>query len=67
MSYGIKDLAKDALKGDIQISSDELAKTRYAICQTCPFLKESKKCAKCGCFMPIKTKLIRASCPIKKW
>lgn len=68
MSYGMKDLAKDAVKGTIQIAGAELAEQRYAICQECPFLKkDSRKCAKCGCFMPVKTKLTRASCPIKKW
>jgi hypothetical protein len=41
---------------------------RMAICEQCPFLKKpAKQCAKCGCFMKLKTKIERAHCPIHKW
>jgi hypothetical protein len=41
---------------------------RMAICDTCEFLKKpAKQCAKCGCFMKLKTKIDRAHCPIHKW
>ena len=41
---------------------------RYAVCTECPmFIPISKQCAKCGCFMHLKVKLLDASCPIDKW
>lgn len=42
------------------------AKERMEICKACPNLKLNF-CKECGCFMPAKTKLKWASCPIGKW
>jgi len=48
--------------------SDELAQQRMDICSTCEHLIQmTKQCKKCGCFMPMKTKLQDATCPIGKW
>lgn len=47
---------------------EELANKRYEICQQCPELVDlTKQCKQCGCFMPLKTKLEDASCPLNKW
>jgi hypothetical protein len=49
-------------------ATDEVAETRYSICQQCPeLIKLTKQCKKCGCFMAAKTKLEKASCPLGKW
>ncbi len=40
---------------------------RWAICQRCEYLKPSKRCDICGCFMKVKTKLAAAHCPINRW
>jgi hypothetical protein len=41
---------------------------RYEICEVCPrFLKATKQCKECGCFMAIKVKLKEAVCPLGKW
>ena len=41
---------------------------RMKICLQCEhFLKLTKQCKKCGCFMIIKTRLPNATCPIGKW
>jgi len=41
---------------------------RYKICQSCPFfIKITRQCKKCGCFMKEKVKLSDASCPAGKW
>ena len=41
---------------------------RMSICHSCEFLKKpGLQCAKCGCFMKLKTKIDRAHCPIHKW
>ena len=42
-------------------------KERMEICKACPHLNSLRMCGKCGCFMPAKTKLAWASCPIGKW
>ncbi len=42
-------------------------KKRLSICAKCPHLKKSKRCAKCGCYMPAKVKAPMARCPIGKW
>jgi len=53
---------------DTEYVSEEKAEERYEICKECPhFLAISKQCAKCGCFMHLKTKLVHAECPINKW
>ena len=41
---------------------------RYNTCKSCDrFNKVFKTCKECGCFMPLKTKLKKAYCPIGKW
>ena len=58
----------DALSGNADKASEELADSRYEICKSCPeFIGLTKQCKKCGCFMNVKTKLKHADCPIHKW
>lgn len=41
---------------------------RLTICKECPFfLKPTKQCKKCGCFLPAKTAIPDSTCPINKW
>jgi hypothetical protein len=40
---------------------------RMAICSKCPFMGDDKRCGKCGCFLPAKTRVAKATCPIGKW
>jgi hypothetical protein len=41
---------------------------RIKICEECPHLAKAVKiCGHCGCFMPIKTWIRTAKCPIDKW
>ncbi len=41
---------------------------RYKICKSCDkFNNTLKTCTVCHCFMPVKTKLNWAECPLKKW
>lgn len=77
MSYGLKDVAKDALTGNLQAASEETVKRRMTICASCPHLRKNmlknpskidgERCNLCGCYMPVKTKLLKATCPAKKW
>jgi hypothetical protein len=50
------------------IEKEAVVESRLEICKACPeFLKPTSQCKKCGCFMPLKTKLAEAVCPINKW
>lgn len=41
---------------------------RLDVCSTCPqFIKATKQCKKCGCFMNLKAKLENATCPLGLW
>ena len=41
---------------------------RYEVCKGCIHFRETMKtCKLCGCFMPAKTKLKGAECPMRKW
>jgi len=45
-----------------------LIEKRSAICRGCAwYIKESQRCAECGCVVPLKTYLAEESCPIGKW
>ena len=48
--------------------SDDVFAERMSTCSGCPqFIKMTKQCKKCGCFMNLKAKLENASCPLNKW
>jgi len=56
-------LDKDKYSHDLE----EINK-RISICESCEyFIKITKQCSKCGCFMKLKTRLTDASCPIGRW
>jgi hypothetical protein len=58
----------DILNSGTEWANDFLSKERYNICKSCPELvKLTKTCKKCGCFMAVKTKLEKATCPLGKW
>jgi hypothetical protein len=45
----------------------KLKAERLAICETCPEYMATNQCKQCGCFMPVKTGLLHARCPLAKW
>lgn len=50
------------------IQDQSIIDKRMEICRACPeFLKLTNRCNKCGCVMPLKTKIRQAECPIGKW
>jgi hypothetical protein len=58
----------DLFKKTTQYVSEEIQAERYSICKQCQFfIKATKQCSKCGCFMKLKTTITSASCPIQKW
>ena len=45
-----------------------MSKKRMDICNNCPsFIKDSKRCKECGCFLVIKTRMENQKCPKDKW
>ena len=58
----------DVINPNSDWSDEEKAKERFSICRSCPeLIKLTTQCKKCGCFMKVKTKLEKATCPIGKW
>ena len=58
----------DFIDPNTEYAEESLSQERYSICAACPeFMKSTKQCKKCGCFMALKTKLKDAECPIGKW
>jgi len=46
----------------------KIAESRMSICNSCEHLIQiARMCSKCGCYMPAKTTLSNAECPIEKW
>ena len=46
----------------------EEAHGRLKVCESCDkYLKNAKVCGVCKCFMPMKTRLRLAKCPIGRW
>ena len=47
---------------------EEVYSERYEICKSCEFfIKKTKQCKKCMCFMNLKCALVFAFCPENKW
>jgi hypothetical protein len=46
---------------------NKMQEERMAICEACDKFMVTKQCSKCGCFMPTKTALAYAACPLEKW
>ena len=41
---------------------------RIEICKSCPRCDQTqKRCLECGCFIPMKAKLVVEACPLGKW
>lgn len=58
----------DLLDKDKYSKDSDLIDSRILICMSCDhFIKITKQCSKCGCFMKLKTRLTDANCPIGKW
>ena len=58
----------DMLNPNEARSNQDEYERRFSICKSCEWFRPmTETCKKCGCFMKLKTKLERASCPIGKW
>jgi hypothetical protein len=58
----------DVVNPNTEWADDAKSSERFNICKACPELvKLTTQCKKCGCFMKVKTKMEKATCPIGKW
>ena len=58
----------DLINPKTEWAEEELATERFSLCSGCPeLINLTKQCKKCGCFMPGKTKIKHAACPLGKW
>jgi hypothetical protein len=58
----------DILNPNAPKVSDEIESTRMSLCMDCPeLINATKQCKQCGCFMNMKVKLEKATCPIGRW
>lgn len=48
-------------------SSKKELNNRLEICKTCNHYSKAKVCMKCGCYIPVKSRIRRFSCPMEKW
>ena len=42
-------------------------KSRLKVCESCDQLSKLKVCKACKCFIPLKARLKRTTCPLGKW
>lgn len=56
----------EALKGKNILVAPQVVSTRRSICSQCEYY-QSPRCGHCGCFLPTKTLIRAAECPINKW
>ena len=50
------------------LAPQHLQENREDVCCHCPIRDKQKNvCTACGCYLPIKVKLLQSSCPIGKW
>lgn len=63
------DMAKGLIKSAADLATGGVTDptARMEICQRCPFMGDDKRCGKCGCFLPAKTRVAKSSCPIGLW
>ena len=58
----------DILNPKTEHVTEEIARQRLSVCESCPRLtKTTKQCKECGCFMVLKVKIKNAECPLSKW
>lgn len=69
MTDGIKKILASQIQKvrNVYLKAEE-AYERIKICESCDkYIRLAKICSECKCFMPSKTRLRFAECPIGKW
>lgn len=64
----LRQIAIAVIKGELTLSSDELARERLKVCAECEdFRRLARQCSLCNCFMDLKAKVLDSSCPKNLW
>lgn len=65
----LKDIAIKILHGELPaLAEGELSAERMKVCVQCPeYMKLTRQCRVCGCFLDLKTKVLEMDCPEGKW
>jgi len=59
---------KSFVSGGEVSASDKEREKRMKACLSCAwYISDNKRCAKCGCVVPLKTYLAEEKCPVGKW
>lgn len=54
--------------GESLTVNDKVYEERILTCKSCPaYLELQNECNECGCYVPMKAKIIMNSCPLGKW
>lgn len=59
-------LIEEQLRMEIDLASQQIAKKRTEICETCPF-RVGDTCGKCGCYYKFRANLSNKTCPSGYW
>lgn len=54
------------VRGKPVVAAADLAERRVATCIECPYFRAGR-CARCGCFVALKAKLVTERCPLGRW
>ena len=66
--YTIINVIKDALTGKLEFAEPNIVRDRRGECLLCELRNQKlNTCTICGCYLPWKTKLKKASCPMELW
>ena len=66
--YGIIQIVSDVVHNRLDIADDSVAQHRRHLCSTCEARNATLNlCTACGCHIPAKTKLAKATCPKDFW
>lgn len=57
----------DEIPSDVPVVDEQKRKLRMDICKGCDKLEHQTMCEACSCFMPLKTWMVDARCPLQKW
>lgn len=64
----VADVARDVARREWEQAPDDVEKARRAVCSGCAFLVPGiDLCGRCGCFVGLKAKDAKSSCPDGKW
>ena len=67
MGMGLaKSMASEARSNNPPVTNEEKER-RMQTCRDCEFLKNGRRCTKCGCAIALKARLRTGECPIGKW